>query len=373
MSKTKLMFGLLIIATLITAGCTGTKSIVGKDQTTLSAGQSAALNDYKKYAGQLSDEIDYLKNHYTLPANVTLDQYKIWLDGFNDRLILSKDMYNNTSIAAKKYLGYLNNSSDDYKNVTAADAGFVNDLAALNLTYWQNADYFNMSVKKMAVMDDYRTKLNASMDAYNDLSAFAKGAKVDSLGAYSAFVSGFGSKTSIYDAKVKAAVAAGDEYMNYCDPGSAEYKAVQDNDNALLDNLNKCHDAYNNYKKDLDSKSGAQNAAQSIAQDYVDKVTKASNAKKDLDAYSGTAKAMDKLDQGWLSGYRQKIDAFDAACNSAIAAGNACKQYLAANSSDYKSIDTNQKNMQDSMKSYEDNYKQLETTFHNLHPLGAIM
>ena len=50
---------------------------------------------------------------------------------------------------------------------------------------------------------------------------------------------------------------AGDDYKQYCENGSDEYKGIETNNNALKDNVQKCWDTYNNYKKDYDSKIGA--------------------------------------------------------------------------------------------------------------------
>lgn len=370
MSKTTLLFGIFIIAALIMAGCSGTKTMAGNEPT---AAQAAALNDYKKYAGELSDEISFLKNHYPISPNSTLDEYKAWLDGYGEKLALCRQMYNNTSVASKKYLGYLNNSSDDYRNMTATDAGYVDDIELLNRTYWQHSDYLNMSVKKMAALEIYKNKLNGTMDAYNDLNGLATGAKVDSAEAYSRFIDSFKNKASAYESSVNSAIAAGDEYASYCEPGSEEYNALQDNNNALRDGVKKCWETYDNYKKDYDSKMGAREAAQSASRDYVDKIGKAAAARKDLDAYSGTAKALEKLDKGWLDGYKQKIDAFNAAYNDAIASGNTCKQYLDPSGSDYKGVEDNEKNMKDSMAAYEANYNKMNAMYRNLHPLGPIM
>ncbi len=373
MSRLKLLFGLLIIVTLITAGCTGTKTVMGKDQASVPAGQLAAQNTYKDRAAELSDEINYLQNDYRLSNSTTLDQYKVWLDGFSDKLALCGQMYNNTSTAADTYLAYLNNSSDEYGNVTSAVTGFRDNISSLNTSYWQYADYYNVSVKKMAALEVYKNKLNASMDIYNDLTAFAKNAKIDSIDAYSGFISGFEERTRNYQSSVDAAVAAGDDYKQYCDNGSDEYKGVEANDNALTDNVKKCWDTYNNYKKDYDSKAGAKDAAESVFNDYVAKVNKAGADRKDLDTYSGSAKALDKLDKGWLATYKQKIDTLDADCNAAIAAGNECKQYLDPSGSDYKAVTDNEKSMKDSMSTYDSSYKKMNAMYNNLHPLGSLM
>ena len=373
MSKTKLLFGLLIIAALITAGCTGNKTMVGNEQTTPSAGQTSALNDYKKCAGELSDEINFLKNHYPLSPNSTVDEYRAWLAGLGDRLALCRQMYNNTSVTATKYLGYLDNASAEYRNVTDADAGYANDIELLNQTYWNNSAYLNMSIKKMAALGNYSNDMNSTMDAYNDLMGLVKSAKIDSIDAYGSFINSFKNKANFYEKCAEAAIAAGDEYASYCEPGGAEYKAIQDNNQALNDGIQKCWDTYDNYKKDYDSKAGAKAAAQSVFKGYVDNMGKVSAAKKDLDAYRTTEVGPSKLDKSWLEGYKQKIDVFDAACNAAIASGNACEQYLDPASSDYKSLDTNEKSMKDSMASYNDNYNTLYTQYRNLHPLGSLM
>jgi hypothetical protein len=373
MSKTTLIFGLLIIAALITAGCSGTKTMVGNEQTTPSAGQAAALNDYTKCARELSDEISFIKNHYPLSPNATLDEYKAWLGGFGEKLALCRQMYNNTSTASNKYLGYLNNSSSDYRNVTAADAGYLSDIELLNKTYWQHSDYLNTSIKKMAALEKYKDKLNGTVDAYNSLSGLAKDAKIDSLESYSRFIDSFKNKVNAYESSVNAAISAGDEYASYCEPGSEEYKALQDNNNALRDGVKKCWETYDNYKKDYDSKAGAKGAAQSVFKNYVDGMGRVSAAKKDLDAYRVTEVGPSKLDKSWLDGYKQRIDAFNVACNDAIASGNACKQYLDPASSDYTSVETNEKNMRDSMAGYNENYNKINAMYRNLHPLGSLM
>ncbi|HTY89872.1 MAG TPA: hypothetical protein VMC84_01720 [Methanocella sp.] len=370
MSRTRLLFGLLIIAALITAGCTGTKTMVGSDSLP-AAGQSARA-DYQKYAGDLTTEISYLQNHYRLTDNATLDEYQAWLGGLADRIALCRQMYDNMSAASKTYLAYLNNSSDEYRNVTAEDARFKADIESLNRSYDQYAGNYDTSVKKMAALEEYRRDLNLTADSYNDLNNYASGTKVKSVSDYARFISGFKQKADSFESDAETAINAGEEYLIYLDPGSEEYKAVEANNKALQDNIGQCQNAYNKYKSDYDEKMGAQSAAQSTFKDYVDKVGKVSAMKTDLDKYRGTAQAMEKLDKSWLDGYRQKIDAFDAACNDAIASGNACKSYLDPSGSDYKSIDTNEKNMKDSMAAYEDNYKSLYATYRNLHPLGTI-
>ena len=154
----------------------------------------------------MSDEINYLQNFYKLPVNTTLDEYRTWLDGYREKLALCGQMYNNTSMAADTYLKYLNNSSDEYRNVTSAVTGFSNNISSLNTTYWQYSDYLDLSVKKMAALEVYKNRLNESMDIYNDLTGFAKNAKVDSLDAYSGFIGGFEQRTKAYESSVDAAV-----------------------------------------------------------------------------------------------------------------------------------------------------------------------
>ncbi|AFD00878.1 hypothetical protein Mtc_2140 [Methanocella conradii HZ254] len=378
MSKFMPLLALLIVAALIVSGCTGTRTMVGKENNTstndlIAAQKAAAQNEYKKSAGELNDEIDFLKNHYKPPQNCTLEDYRLWLDGFRDRLGLCRQMYDNVSVAAKKYLGYLNESSEEYANLTSEDTGFIDDINSLDGTYRQYSDYLNVTIKKMAALRGYQEKLNASVAAYNDLTAFSKGARVDSEDSYASFLDGFNGKVSAYESKANAAIAAGEEYLKYCEPGSAEYQAVTDNNNALRDNARKCREAYNNYKKDYDSKMSAKGAATSAFNDYKDKMGKASSAANELEAYRGTAKALEKLDAGWLAGYKERLDAFKAACNDAIAAGDTCKQYLDPSGSDYKSIESNEKSMKDAIASYESNYSKLNAMYRNLHPLGPII
>lgn len=367
MSKLRALAGLLIVFALIAAGCTGTKTMAG---TQGSAGQAATLSDYKKYAGELSDEINYLNNHYLPPSNATVDQYKAWLDGFKEKLGLCGQMYNNTSIAADKYLKYLDKSSLEYGNVTGALNNYSKDIGALNASYGRYLDNFT---KKEAALQAYRNRINDTMGSYNDLTGYAKGAKIKSLDEYSGFIDGFGQKEKAYESSVNNAIAAGEAYKQFLDPGSAEYKAVDDNDNSLANSVKQSRDAYNGYKNDYNSKVNAASAAQSTFKGYVDKVNKVSSDKQDLDSYTGSANALKKLDRSWLDGYRQRINAFDADCNAAINAGNDCKQYLDPSGSDYKSIADSEKNMQDYMAAYENDYKKLNATYNNLHPFGSYM
>jgi hypothetical protein len=181
-----------------------------------------------------------------------------------------------------------------------------------------------------------------------------------------------GGKAGAFEASVNEAVKAGEEYLSYCEPGSAEYKAVEDNNNALKGSVSECWSVYNKYKKDFDDKMGEKSVAETTFKGYVDKAGKVGEIKKDLDAYRGTAQALEKLDRSWLDGYKQRIDAFSSACNDAISAGEACKQYLDTAGSDYKGIVDNEKNMKDSMSSYDENYRKMEATYRNLHPLEYL-
>jgi hypothetical protein len=374
MSKLKIIAGLLIIVALITAGCTGTKTIVGKDQTSVSAGQTAAKDAYTKTLSDLKGEVDYLMNFYKLSNNTTLDEYKTWLGGFGDKLALCRQLYNNTSSAADDYLQYLNSSSSEYQNVTATRTNLGDDINKLNTTYWEYSDNFNTSVNKTAALQLYKDRLNTTIDSYDDLTAFAKNVKLGSIDAYGNFVNSFRQKTSTFDSSVKDAIAAGDAYKQYLDTDGAEYKAVDANDNALRDNVQKCWDAYNKYESDYQGKMGSNTAMQSTFTDYVGKVTKAINDKKDIDSYNATAKTpFDKLARGWLDGYKQRVDTFDADCNAAINAGNACLQYLSPTSSDYKSVTDNIKNMQAYMAGYDSYYSKINAMYNNLHPMGTFV
>ena len=375
MSKSKLLLGLIIIVALITAGCTGTKTMLGTDQTTVSAGQTAAKDAYTKTLADLKGEVDYLMNFYKLSNNTTLDEYKTWLNGFADKLTLCRQLYNNTSTAADDYLQYLNSSSSEYQNVTATRNNLSDDINKLNTSYWQYSDYLNMSINKTAALQRYKDCLNTTIASYDDLTASAKDVKLSSLDAYGKFVSGFYTKTSTFDSSVKDTIAAGDAYKLYLDANGSEYKAVDDNDNALKDNVQKCWDAYNKYESDYQGKMSASSAMQSTFSDYVNKVKLAINDKTAVDSYKATAKTSpsDILDRSWLDGYKQKIDTFDADSTAAIAAGNACLPYLNQSSSDYTSVTTNIKSMQDYMTSYNNDYSKLNAQYNNLHPLGAFI
>jgi len=168
--------------------------------------------------------------------------------------------------------------------------------------------------------------MNETYDAYNDLTSFAGSAKVSSEEEYAGFLDGFDRRAQAFKHYADEAVKAGEEYQQHFDQESAEYTAIEENNYALLDSVRQCQDTYNKYKKNYDDGMAAKSAANSTFSDYVDKAGKVGSLKTELDTYRSTAVAMEKLDKSWLEGYRQKIDAFDAACNDAIAAGDACKQ-----------------------------------------------
>ena len=373
MFKLKILLGLVIVVALITAGCTGTKTMVGNEQTPASAGQTAAMSDYQKYSGQLSDEINYLTNDYKPSASMSLDQYTTWLQGFSDKLGLCHDLYNNTTAAAEKYLAYLNTSSPEYANITANDTDYGQAIDSLNGTYGDYAAYLNTSIQKNAALQTYEQKLNASTDAYNDLMSYSKGANISSMDAYANYISGFGQRQGAFASSAQAAISAGNAYKQYLDPNSSDSMAIDNNSNALNAQVQASAAALSKYRSDYASKSQAQAAAKSDFTNYVNQMQKVLSDKSAVDAYNNTATGLQRLDQGWIAGYKQKIDTFDSDANAAISDGNACEQYLSPSSSDYQTIVTNDNNMQSAMSAYNQYYSQLDTMFNNLHPLGSML
>jgi hypothetical protein len=372
MSKEKLLLGLIIVVALITAGCTGTKTMVGNGQTPVSAGQTAAMNAYNRSVSLLNDEIDYLLNDYKPSASMTVDQYGTWLSGFSDKLALCHELYNNTSAAATKYLAYLNSSSPEYANITAADTNYGNQINSLNGTYGEYADYLNTSIQENDALQAYETKLNASFDAYNDLTSFAKSANISSMGAYANFVTVFGQKQSAFASSANSAIAAGNAYKQYLAPNSSESSAVDSNANALTSEVQATSAAYSKYKSDYESKTQAQADASSDFTNYVNLMKTVLSDKSALDSYNTTATALQRLNSNWIAGYKQRIDTFDTDANAAISAGDTCKQYLAPSSSDYQTIATNENNMKSAIAAYNQDYNELNTAYNDLHPLGNI-
>lgn len=125
-------------------------------------------------------------------------------------------------------------------------------------------------------------------------------------------------------------------------------------------------------QNDYNSKVSAQANVQSTFKSYTDKMSIVTAAKTDLDTYEKSESALNKLNKDYILGYKQKLQAFDGACNDAIAAGDSCLSYLDKGSSDYKSVTDNNKAMSDAMAHYGDSYNKLITTYNNLHPLDMI-
>jgi len=175
----------------------------------LSTDGQVAMKDYQKYSSQLKDEISYLKFHYNISANATPDEYKTWRRGYGERLDLCRQMYNNTSAASKKYLPYLNNSSEEYRNVTSDIAIFQSDIESLNKSYDKYSDYLDLSIDRAAALEKYSLAMNETYDAYNDLTSFAGSAKVSSEEEYAGFLDGFDRRAQAFKHYADEAVKAG--------------------------------------------------------------------------------------------------------------------------------------------------------------------
>lgn len=364
MSKFKLLAVMAIVVVMLAmAGCTGTKTA---SQTVLSNDpKTAIMNTYNAELDALKQQINDIKK-LTQPNNTgTIEQYIGWMDNYRAMLNQSRDKYNSTAKAGDAYLQYLDRSSDEYRNVTSSMDALKNDINMLDQSY-------GMIKGKFSALNEYREKLNATVTAYNRLADYGKDAKVNSMGDYDAYMNGFKGPMDDYVARCNEAIAAGQQYQQYCDPGSDEYIGVARNEQSLRDGIVKANDVYNKMQNDYNSKVSAQANVQSTFKSYTDKMSIVTAAKTDLDTYEKSESALNKLNKDYILGYKQKLQAFDGACNDAIAAGDSCLSYLDKGSSDYKSVTDNNKAMSDAMAHYGDSYNKLITTYNNLHPLDMI-
>lgn len=366
MVKVKLLLSIaMILAMLMIAGCTGTKTAL--DTGHMGTATTGVGADYHAKANDLKQQIGEIRTMVRPDNNSTIDDYQRWLGQYQDRINGTWGQYNDTVKAGDAYLLQLNNSSDEYRGVTSDLDVFKNDIIGLESDYRKTVAEFEVYRARLAALNRYKDALNATSTAYSELTSYSSNAKINSMNDYSTYVSGFKGKLDSYDSRCYEAINAGHAYQQYCDPGSAEYAGIAQNEKALNDGIAKAQASYNSVKEDFDNK----NKAISAANDYTNKANKVSAAKADLDKYD-SATALQKLDHDYVIGYRQKVQAFDSLCNDAIASGNTCLQYLSTNSTQYKTVTDNTKAIGDAKAHYDDSLGKLITMYNNLHMLNPI-
>jgi chromosome segregation ATPase len=366
MVKVKLLLWIaIILAMLLMAGCTGTKTALDTGHT--GAATTDVAMDYHTKVNDLKTQIGDIRAMVRPDNNSTIDDYEHWLGQYRDRINGTWDQYNDTVKAGNAYLLQLANTSDEYRGVTSDLDVYKNDINGLESDYSKTVAEFETYKAKFTALNRYKDALNATSAAYNDLTNYSSNAKINSMNDYSTYISGFKGQLDHYDSTCFEAINAGRAYQQYCDPGSAEYAGIAQNEKALNDGINKAQASYNTVKADFENKSKAISAAN----DYTSKTNKVSAAKADLDKYD-SATALQKLNYDYVIGYRQKVQAFDSLCNDAIASGNNCLQYLSTNSTQYKTVTDNTKAIGDAKAQYDNSLSKLITMYNNLHMLNPI-
>ncbi len=366
MVKVKLLLPIaIILAMLMMAGCTGTKTAMDTGHS--GSATTNAADNYHAKANDLKQQIGDIRAMALPGNNSTMEDYNRWLSQYRSSINDTWDHYNDTVKAGNAYLLLLNNSSDEYRGVTSDLDVFRNDINSLESGYQQRVAEFKIYQDKSDSLARYKDDLNATSSAYNDLTGYISNTKITSMDVYRTYISGFKALLDRYCASCNNAIDAGRAYQQYLDPKSAEYAGIAQNEKALSDGIIKAQSSYNTAKADLDKK----NNALSAANDYTDKTNKVSAAKTDLDKYD-SASELQKLNYSYVIGYRQKVQAFDSLCDDATASGNACLQYLDTNSTQYKTVTDNNKAIGDTRAHYDDSLSKLITMYNNLHMLDPI-
>lgn len=366
MTKVKFLLWIAIILTTLTmAGCTGTKTAM--DTGHMGTAMTSAADYYHAKVNDLKQQIDEIRTIAQPDNNSTLVDYQRWLDQYQTSINDTWDQYNLTVQAGNTYLLQLDNTSDEYRSVTSDLDVFKNDLNGLESNYQQMVARVETYKEKLDALNKYKDALNATSVAYTKLANLGGTSKINSMSDYSSYVGQYKLLLNDYDARCNDAIDAGHTYQQFCDPQSAEYAGIAQNENALKDGMSKAQASYDKLKADVGTKYNTQ----AVASDYTSKMDKVTAAKADLDKYS-SASALEKLNYDYVIGYRQKVTAFDSICNDAISSGDSCLQYLDKSSTQYKTVTDNKNAMEAAMTQYHSNLDQLITMYNNLHMLDPI-
>ncbi len=370
MIKVKLLLSIAIILTmLMMAGCTGTKTAV--DTGHMGTAMTSAADYYHAKVNDLKQQIGAIRTIAQPDNNSTPDDYQRWLDQYQASINDTWDQYNDTAKAGNAYLLQLDNTSDEYRSVTSDLDVFKNDINSLESNYQQMVARVEIYKAKLDALTKYKDALNATSAAYNKLAGLGGSMKINSMSDYSSYIGQYKLLIDDYDARCNDAIDAGHTYQQYCDPQSAEYAGIAQNENALKDAMGKAQASYDKLKADVANKYNTQTNTQAAASDYTSKMDKVTAAKADLDKYN-SASALEKVNYNYVTGYRQKVAAFDSLCNDAISSGDSCLQYLDKTSAEYKTVTDNKKAMEDAKTQYHTNLDKLITMYNNLHMLDPI-
>ena len=243
MIKVKLLLSIAIILTmLMVAGCTGTKTAIDTDH--MGTAMASAADNYHAKVSDLKQKISEIRTMARPDNNSTLDDYQRWLDQYRASINNTWDQYNDTANAGNAYLLQLANTSDEYRSVTSDLDVFKNDINGLESDYRQAVATVETYKAKLAALNTYKDALNATFTAYTNLTKFGSSAKISSMGDYGKYVGGYKVLLDDYDARCNDAIGAGHAYQQYCDPESAEYAGIAQNEKALKDGMGNAQASY---------------------------------------------------------------------------------------------------------------------------------
>lgn len=363
MGRFGLLFGLIVIVAVIISGCAGKESGIIEDK-----GKKAAFEEYNAKIAAFNNAMNALPGNPQPGGNATRAEVQAWLDGYRNNISLCEKIYNETVSTGRIYASYLDNSSEEYRNITDTEASLGQELQAQKDNYAILEKCYIASEEKEAALSEYSDACNATVSVFNDLYDYIRSSKPANMDEYKAFISGLDRKINDYDACCNDAISAGRKYQQYLDPGSAEYNQVSGNEQAFQSNLKQFRDVYNGYRSNYESKKTQLNDYN----DYAAKLNKVNASANDIERYRASSNMFSRLNKTWIDGYGQKVNAFSSSCDDAIAAGKKCQQYLDPESAEYKSIAKNEKDMNDAKARYRGEYNEIESRYKNLHKLDSM-
>ncbi|MCD1294151.1 hypothetical protein CUJ83_03975 [Methanocella sp. CWC-04] len=376
MDKAKLIFGLTIVLSMIIAGCTGPKA-PPPDIQPVDDQMAGARDDYNTKVSALNKMINNLKEQ-SRPANVTMDEYRSWLDDYDKLIAITEQRFNDTIAAGERYAEYLDNESVEYKRIISDREKFGQDIKAQRSNYNILERSYDTRLEKQAATDDYIDKSNIADSRFNDLLEYTRSTSPANIGEYRQFIDGFKQRSIDYEYSANQAIDAGIKLQQYYDPESSEYVEISDREKVYRNNIKTCWETYNSYQSNYEKNAAVMGSyatnkeIQDIYNDYVAKLNRATASKKELDEQKNPMDILSKLDKEWIQGYGQKVAAFVSDCNAAIEAGRKLQKYLDPEGGDFENIAKNEQAMVDSMNKYQEDYRKIVATYNNMHPLDPV-
>jgi inorganic pyrophosphatase len=189
-----------------------------------------------------------------------INEFKVFIEGFQQRTGDYESCCNEALDAAKNYKQYLDPGSEEYGNVTATEQAFMSSLSdCKNASEKYQAEYdkyramydeYEKNKPAMsALSSDYSEKVNKASQSKSDLEKYRSEGNVIST-VNRKWLDGYKAKLDIFIADANAAIDTGDQCLRYIAPASDSYKAIKDNEKAMLDTIAKYEEDY----KKLDAK-----------------------------------------------------------------------------------------------------------------------